>query len=115
MRQIYFTDIEKKMKELLEQLNIPFACQYSPRNKYGYVMDFAIVDKKIDIETDGEAWHKEGNNHDRNRDSFFKNCGWKILRFRGQQVILEASGRYKGLGSYRPEFGRFTIESIKKL
>jgi hypothetical protein len=29
--------------------------------------------------------------------------------------ILSASGKYKGIGSYRPEFGRFIVESIKKL
>lgn len=92
MRQIYLTNIEQAMKQVLEQNNIKFAQQYSPRNKYGYVMDFAIVDKKIDIETDGEVWHKEGNSHDRKRDAYFKSEGWKILRFRGQQVLNDIEG-----------------------
>ena len=29
--------------------------------------------------------------------------------------ILETSGRYKGIGDYRPEYGRFTIEEFKVL
>lgn len=86
MRQHYLTDIEKAMKELLEENNITYTIQYSPRNKYGYVMDFAIVDKLIDIECDGEAWHKDNNSHDNNRDGYFKSKGWKILRFRGNEI-----------------------------
>lgn len=29
--------------------------------------------------------------------------------------ILSASGKYKGIGSYRPEFGRFVVEEFKRL
>jgi very-short-patch-repair endonuclease len=92
MREHYLTNIEKAMKELLEQNNISYVEQYGPRNKYGYVMDFAVVDKKICIECDGEVWHEEGNNHDRKRDAYFKSCGWKILRFNGQQIIKDKEG-----------------------
>lgn len=86
MRIQYKTDIEGIMREALIKENIDFAFQFPIRCKYGYVLDFAISDLKIDIECDGECWHKKGNSHDRKRNAFMKNQGWIILRFYGEEI-----------------------------
>ena len=63
-----------------------FINSYTGGNRYGYIMDFAFPNKRIDIECDGEPFHKIGNNHDRRRDSYFKEKGWTVLRFRGKEI-----------------------------
>ncbi len=80
------TDIETLMKESLISNMIDFVEEYPIRLKYRYILDFAILDLKIDIETDGERWHKEGNSHDRKRNWALRNKGWKIVRLRGRDI-----------------------------
>jgi len=82
----YETDIEIIMREALEKANIEVVEQFPIRGKYGYSLDFAVVDLKIDIECDGEHYHKIGNSHDRKRNWALRNKGWKILRFRGKEI-----------------------------
>lgn len=89
MRGLHKTDIEIKMEQILEELKIDAVMQFPIRSKYGYIADFAIPELKIIIECDGEHWHKIGNAHDRKRDGFLKSRGWKILRFRGNQIKNE--------------------------
>jgi len=86
VRILYKTDIEKMMFEELAKHKIKTVFQYPIRCKYGYIIDFAIPEQKIIIECDGEHWHKKGNTHDRNRDGYLKNLGWKVLRFRGNEI-----------------------------
>lgn len=86
VRGLHKTDIEKIMKEAFVKNNIEVVEQYPIRSKYGYIADFAIPSKKIIIECDGEVWHKLGNSHDRKRDGFLKRLGWKVIRFRGQEI-----------------------------
>lgn len=86
MRGLHSTDIESLMEIALKENLINATSQFPIRCKYGYIADFAIPDKKIIIECDGEVWHKKGNSHDRKRDGYLKSKGWIILRFRGEQI-----------------------------
>ncbi len=84
--KLYETDIEKIMKKALLKEHINFTEQYPIYCRFGYVLDFAIPNLKIDIETDGENFHPIGNSRDRKRNWFLRNKGWTILRFRGEQI-----------------------------
>lgn len=86
MREKYSTDIEILMRNALTISKIEFVEKFPIRGKYGYELDFAIHDLKIDIECDGEHWHKKGNKHDRNRNWVLRNKGWIVLRFSGSEL-----------------------------
>ncbi|WP_448563524.1 endonuclease domain-containing protein [Trichothermofontia sp.] len=66
-------------------------------NKHPYALDFAIYCQrgKIDVETDGDTWH--ANPHqaekDRLRDNALTTQGWRVLRF-GTQQVQEQAGEY---------------------
>ena len=85
-RGLYKTDIERIMFKALSNTNFNFSYNYPIRCKYGYILDFAIPDKKICIECDGEHVHPLGNSHDRKRDAVLRKMGWKTLRFRGEDI-----------------------------
>ena len=85
-KDYYPLDYLQKVKAYLEKHKIKTVFQYPIRCKYGYIIDFTIPEQKIIIECDGEHWHKKGNTHDRNRDGYLKNLGWKVLRFRGNEI-----------------------------
>ena len=80
------TDIEIIMFNALMRNNIKIVEQFPIRGKYGYCLDFAIPELKIDIEVDGEHYHKIGNSHDRKRNWALRNRGWKIIRFFGKEI-----------------------------
>jgi len=86
------TDIEILMADALEENNIEAVEQWPIRSKHGYSLDFGIPELKIDIECDGEVWHKLGNSHDRKRNWFLRNKGWKIIRFRGNEIKNDVQG-----------------------
>ena len=86
MRKLYETDIEVLMRDALDKANIKTTSQFPIRCRFGYILDFAIPDLKIDIEVDGEHYHQLGNNRDRKRNWYLRNKGWVILRFRGNQI-----------------------------
>jgi very-short-patch-repair endonuclease len=73
------------MSVALKENNIEATYNFPIFSKYGYVADF-LVGKKIIVECDGEVWHKEGNEHDRKRDMVLKKLGYKVLRFKGEQI-----------------------------
>ena len=85
-REIYKTDIEEKMYQALKENKIKAVFNFPIRSKHGYILDFAIVDLKIDIETDGEHYHKLNNPRDRKRNWVLRKMGWKVLRFRGREI-----------------------------
>lgn len=89
MRERYLTDIEEIMKMELIKSKIEFTEQFPIRGKYGYQLDFAIPDLKIDIECDGKHWHKKGNAHDRKRNWVLRNRGWVVLRFTCDEIKNE--------------------------
>lgn len=54
----------------------------------GYSLDFAWVDKKLEIEIDGEQHEKiENKIHDQQRDQNLKDNGWKILRIKWKEMF----------------------------
>lgn len=54
----------------------------------GYSLDFAWVDKKLEIEIDGEQHEKKENKiHDQRRDQKLKDNGWKILRIKWKEMF----------------------------
>ena len=80
------TDIEILMADALKRADIEAVEQWPIRGKYGYSLDFAIPELKIDIEVDGEHYHKIGNAHDRKRNWALRNRGWKVVRFFGKEI-----------------------------
>jgi very-short-patch-repair endonuclease len=63
---------------------VPIICQ----NKYGYIIDFLLVDYNLIIEVDGKSTHssKEQQKADNQRSRRLKKEGYYILRFWNKQV-----------------------------
>jgi very-short-patch-repair endonuclease len=63
--------------------NIDFTHLF-PIEVQDFVLDFAFVKEKLDIECDGEPWHVKCRNEleESKRDEFLRNQGWKVLRFK---------------------------------
>lgn len=54
----------------------------------GYSLDFAWVDKKLEIEIDGEQHEKiENQIHDQQRDKILEENGWKTLRIKWKDMF----------------------------
>lgn len=87
MRGLYKTNIEEAMNKALQENNIEASYNFPIRSKHGYILDFAVADLKIDIECDGEVYHKLGNSRDHRRNWVLRNMGWTILRFRGKEIL----------------------------
>lgn len=75
------TKIELIMKDILDELKIGYIHPYNFNNKFA--CDFAIPDKKIIIECDGDYWHNREDikNRDKSKNAYITTCKWKILRF----------------------------------
>ena len=79
---------ERKLCKLLLQM-------FGKQNCYpGYPLDrinmdcmLNINDCKIDVEYDGQYWHKDKQDYDDRRDAFVKSQGYKILRIKGNYQI----------------------------
>ena len=80
------TNIEQIMKNELDRENIKYHQEYPLRS--GFVIDFAIIDRKIAIECDGEKWHssRKAQKKDRFRDWMLRRAGWVTLRFKGKEI-----------------------------
>ena len=80
--EIYQTSLENETEDILKELNIKYIPQYSIRS--GFVVDFAIIEKKIAIEVDGFKWHssKKAIKHNRFKDYMLKRKGWKVVRLK---------------------------------
>ncbi len=74
------TSIELKIDKLLLEKKIKFESQYPFFNKYS--CDFAIPEKKLVIECDGDYWHNlpGTKEKDTQRDTFMESKGWNVLR-----------------------------------
>jgi len=89
-----FTDIERMVFDGLQKLgfkeDIDFVIQYPITGKKGskYILDFAFLKEKLNIECDGEYWHEKykSPDEDKERDQFLESKGWHILRFRSKEI-----------------------------
>ena len=84
--KVYLTNIEREVKAWLEDRGIEHIPQYPLRQ--GYIADFALLDKKIIIEVDGEHWHsgKKQQKKDRFRDYMLKRAGWTTIRIKEKDI-----------------------------
>lgn len=84
---------EERLKAALERAGIHVHAQYPVLNRF---LDLAIVEKKIDIEVDGQAYHRDRNGcrkaDDIHRDRQLHAAGWKVLRFWHHEVIENIAG-----------------------
>ena len=78
---------------------------YAPVQQYplaGRYLDMALVDNKIDIEVDGEAFHLnrygERKSDDVYRDMVVQSTGWRVIRFWYYQVINDVDGCVNQVG-----------------
>ena len=90
--KIHLTSLEKKAKQILDELGVNYIEQYPTR--LGFIIDFAIPDKKIAIEVDGKHWHKD-KNRDKFRDWMLKRAGWKVIRI--DEDKIESLKKYKNI------------------
>ena len=67
-----------------------------------YRADLCFPEEMVVIECDGQEWHSttEQIEHDRKRDEYMKNLGWKVYRYTGSniywfadQIVAELSDR----------------------
>ena len=84
--EIYLTNLEQKVKSFLDGWGIRYIPQYPLRQ--GYIADFALPDKKIIIEVDGERWHsgKKKLKKDQFRDYMLKRAGWTTIRIKEKDI-----------------------------
>ena len=80
------TKPELKMKELLNALNIEYKFQIGLG---GYMMDFYIPSKNLNIEVDGNYWHNypDGTKKDRIRDIKLRERGYNVIRFWESDIL----------------------------
>lgn len=66
---------------------------------FGRYLDLALVDEKIDIEVDGQAWHLDRNGctkaDDIHRDLILEINGWTVVRVWHHEVINDIDGCVK--------------------
>ncbi len=79
----YQSPWEEKLADALSEVGIAFVPQYPVAGRY---LDLAILTPlKIDIEVDGEAFHRTGGggrkDDDHWRDLQMQSLGWKVFRF----------------------------------
>jgi very-short-patch-repair endonuclease len=56
-----------------------------------YIVDFVCFEKRIIIEVDGGQHATEGS-HDRERDAYLRQAGFKVLRFWNNEVMQSIDG-----------------------
>ena len=82
------TDAEQKLWQKLRYKQIndhKFRRQFVLGN---YIVDFICLDKRLIIEVDG-GQHMDNVDYDSQRDEWFKNQNFKVLRFWNNQVLGE--------------------------
>lgn len=88
----YMSRPEKTFEKMLKQRGLfkDYHIEYGlPVSKY--FLDFAILEHKIDIEIDGVQHIRNENNieHDKTRDLFLLNEGWKVYRISVKELLDE--------------------------
>ena len=79
---------EAVLGRALEKAGLSPVAQYPIFGRY---LDFALVDEKIDIEVDGQAWHLDRNGctkaDDIHRDLLLEINGWRVVRVWHHEVM----------------------------
>jgi len=86
--------LENRLWAELKRLEVEAERQWSVKvERVFYFLDFALFcDKgKIDVETEGDAWHADPQRipQDNRRDNDLEASGWHVLRFNGHQIREE--------------------------
>ena len=77
--------IEKAFAAALTSIGLPYCSQFA----FGpYTLDFAIPEKRIAIECDGDYWHSQPACiiRDKRKDKYLFNRGWRVLRFSETEI-----------------------------
>lgn len=80
------TYAELLVKQLLTEKKINFVTGYVFSSEHKYAFDFAILDKKIAVEVEGNIWHKGGHTsaygvmRDCKKYNIAQLLGWKVIR-----------------------------------
>lgn len=93
------TQLEARIRVTLELLGVGFTQEY-PFGRWS--IDFAMPDRKIAIEADGDYWHKVRAVKDAKRDARMRAAGWTIVRF-GEIEVNNA-----------PDLGRLILGRIRE-
>ena len=102
------TDGERRLCQKLrfEQLGVKFRRQHPFGN---YVADFACLAPPLVVELDGSQ-HANQQPHDLQRDAFFRQQGFEVLRFPANQPFVDMQAMVQAI------YNRFiTIKTIKAL
>lgn len=74
--------LEQIVRQALERLQISFIQEHQIGR---YSIDFAIPDRKLAIEVDGDYWHRNPKKEKR-RDSFLNKYGWIVIHLPEHQL-----------------------------
>ena len=77
------TDIELAVEKKLISMGIEAIYNYRAGNKF---IDFAILDRMIGIECDGEYWHRGREREDAERDEYLSQMGWTIIHLKEEEI-----------------------------
>jgi very-short-patch-repair endonuclease len=79
------TFIEKILGEILTELGIEAKFNFRVGSKW---IDFAIVERRLAIEADGEFWHQDAA-ADAARDRYLIALGWRVLHLSGSMLCKQ--------------------------
>jgi len=83
--EIRLTSLERAAKKVLDELGLSYIEQFPTRS--GFLIDFALLDAKVAIETDGPCHlTKDAKRHDRFKDYQLRREGWTVIRVTEEQV-----------------------------
>jgi primosomal protein N' (replication factor Y) len=77
-----------------------------------FFADFACVAARLIVEVDG-GQHAEPGEHDR-RDAFFRNRGWRVLRFWNHDVLQNRDGVLQTIAAALPPPSRSAGPSLPR-
>jgi very-short-patch-repair endonuclease len=87
-RRGHLTDIERKMKTILDANDIQYKQFVSIKCKnYRLFFPDFLIDDHIFIECDGEYWHND--EEDKIKDKILEENGYLVWRFKGKQILKE--------------------------
>lgn len=105
-KQGYLSYPERITFRFLEELGIKFEPQF---HESPYWLDF-LVEDKLNLEVDGEKWHKPNNEKDAKRDKYISSLGYTIIR-------VPAKGIYENLKIIFKDYNKdikLDLDKIKK-